>query len=127
MGNWWWGIGIALFGILGATVHVVTIWRGIVRERREFEALVAHVRIEPAHVLAIEQTGRSINDQPVCRVQLRATSTPFKEWRVEQLIRLIDIPRIQVGNLLNLRVDDERGVAVIDFELRPTGEAVTAT
>ncbi|WP_341679342.1 hypothetical protein [Niveibacterium sp. SC-1] len=107
-------IGIGL-GIVAPTLFVI---RGLRSQKRIADAL-ADGRQLACRVASIERTSRTLNNDPVCRLQLHSLQAPERNWTVTQAIPLEALSRVQPDSIVALRVDVTETIAVIDFDVRP--------
>ena len=106
-------IGIGM-GIVAPTLLVM---RGLRSQKRIAKAL-ADGRQLACRVASVERTSRTINNDPVCRLQLHTLQAPERSWTVTQAIPLEVLSRAQPDAIVALRVDPTETIAVIDFDVR---------
>jgi len=100
-----------IFGILmSLVIPGLVIWKLVVplfRRSAEAQAILASGEPGQARVLAIGQTGMTVNDQPEVRMQLEVYLPGRAPYRTEHtaIVSLLAIPRIQPGSMLQVRVD----------------------
>ncbi|NHZ89595.1 hypothetical protein F2P45_11295 [Massilia sp. CCM 8733] len=95
--------------------HVSWQIRGLFRARAADARLLAHGDVCYARVVSARQSGTLINDQPLCVVRLVDVQAPATQRDIAQAIAAINLPAIQTGCTVALRVDRSSGRALIDF------------
>ena len=76
-----------------------------------------------ASILAVEQTGTYINQNPVLRFTLEVMPTTGSAFQAntEKLVNLVDIPRYQPGQTIAVRYDPNTLETAISDESPPAG------
>ncbi|RSZ60360.1 hypothetical protein HF313_20300 [Massilia atriviolacea] len=111
---------VGYMAIAAAVVLLVaghTAWqiRGLFRARAADARLLAHGDIRYAKVVSARQSGTLIDDRSLCVVRLVDVESPATQRDIAQPIAAIDLPAIQAGCTVALRVDRSSGRALIDF------------
>lgn len=94
------GMVLAIFS--GILILIARATRGMpAASTTDLDAARSEGRMALARIDAVTQTGTLINDQPVCDLDLsiQPLEGPAYRARVRQLVRLVDIPAVQPGNL----------------------------
>lgn len=119
--SWWsrsvdtWMVIVAALalGVLPALFTVVPLIRGGRRNRR----LLRSGAQAPATIVAIDQTGTEVNDQPVCelRVRVEPTGEPAFDAIARRVVPLTQIPQLQPGQRIVVRYDfEDRATVAIE-------------
>jgi hypothetical protein len=108
---------IAIAAALVVLVCGHTAWqiRGLFRAKAADARLLAHGDICYAKVVSARQSGTFINDHPLCVVRLIEVQAPATQRDISQPIEVVNLPAIQTGCTVALRVDRSSGRALIDF------------
>lgn len=114
--------GMALAIISGILILIARATRGMpVASTADLDAARSEGRMALARIDAVTQTGTLLNDQPVCDLDLsiQPLEGPAYRARVRQLVRLVDIPAVQPGNLraVALLSADGADVALADDDV----------
>lgn len=120
------GMWIATLSIgigMGIVAPMLLIARGL-RSQKRIATALAGGRQLACRVASVERTSRTINNDPVCRLQLHSMQEPGRSWVVTQTIPLEALSRVQPDSIVALRVDATETIAVIDFDLRPLDAGV---
>lgn len=89
--------------------------RGLLRAQAADARLLAHGDIRYATVVSARQSGTLINDHPLCLVRLVDVQAPATQRDIAQPIAAVNLPAIQPGCTVALRIDRSSGRALIDF------------
>lgn len=89
--------------------------RSLFRARAADARLLAHGDLCYARVVSARQSGTLIDDHPLCLVRLVEVQAPATQRDIVQPIAAINLPAIQTGCTVALRVDRSSGRALIDF------------
>ncbi|MFB9241685.1 hypothetical protein IV454_18600 [Massilia antarctica] len=108
-------IAIAAAVVLLVGGHTAWQIRGLFRARAADARLLAHGELCYAKVVSARQSGTLINDHPLCVVRLVDVQAPATQRDIAQPIEAIDLPAIQTGCTVALRIDRSSGRALIDF------------
>ncbi|NHZ65810.1 hypothetical protein [Massilia genomosp. 1] len=106
-------IAAAIIALVGG--HVGWEIRGLFRAKAADARLLAHGDICYAKVVSARQSGTLINDRPLCVVYLVDVQGPATQRDIAQAIDAINLPAIQTGCTVALRVERSSGRALIDF------------
>lgn len=72
-----------------------------------------------AKVISVDQTGTFINNNPQVIIKLRVTPPNSKEYDLDlkHVVKLVDIPKIQSGKIINLKIDPEnkQNIELVDL------------
>ncbi|MCE9624555.1 MAG: hypothetical protein K8R69_03735 [Deltaproteobacteria bacterium] len=113
---------IFTFGILGVVFYFV--YAKIIKPGQNAKRILQTGEPGKARILALNDTGVKINDNPQVRLTLEVT--PDRSRRpyqvdVKQVISMLQIPQFQPGARLFVRIDqaDPNQVAVAGFDTSP--------
>ncbi|MGN6104364.1 MAG: hypothetical protein ACTHU0_04610 [Kofleriaceae bacterium] len=112
MDTWLVIVAALALGVLPALFTVVPLIRGGRRNRRLLRSGVQ----APAVIVAIDQTGTQVNDQPVCelRVRVEPTGEPAFDAVARRVVPITQIPQLQPGQRIVVRYEpgDRATVAI---------------
>lgn len=108
-------IAIAVMLVVLVAGHTAWQIRGMFRAKAADARLLAHGDVCYAKVVSTRQSGTLINDRPLCMVRLVDVQAPATQRDISQPIEQINLPAIQTGCTVALRVDRSSGRALIDF------------
>jgi hypothetical protein len=86
---------------------VFLVFRAMGQAREAEQKLIATGKAAPAKILAVGQTGLYVNEQPQVQITLEVSppdGPPFQA-QVNKIISLLAIPRVQPGQILEVRYD----------------------
>jgi hypothetical protein len=119
---WVWIVAVTLVPILLTLVMVGHAFGGIPRATpQQIQQAVAAGRLGAARIDGLRRTGTSVNDQPLCEIDLSVAPGDRAAYRVtiRQLVDLVDIPRRQPGTVVAVAriATDAPEVVIVDEHL----------